>query len=232
MIASAALVVVAAITVVTFPGGNKDHPRLSGTSGPSRPAATGQPGAGASRFPATQPPAITRVQARRILAAYWRVKNQADELRSDSLAGTIEAGASFRMDIGAYRFGRVADPANHGHVAVSPVHTTFYIPRLPAGDYPRWFVAAVGYTSPARSGYLLFSQGTPGGSLEGPARAGPADGHRADAGYCDRRRGIRHCGQPGRERRRGLSVAPGRIEARTAAFLNEGGTAATRPPGT
>jgi len=114
--------------------------------------------------PATQPPAITKAKAEQVLSTYWRVNNDANEQQSDSLLRTIEAGTSYRMDIGAYRFDRVSDPSNTGYIPFKPVRAVYFIPRLAAGDYPRWFVAEVTYADlasprhPTGTGYLLFRQ--------------------------------------------------------------------------
>ena len=156
-------------TIRLLPGGNpgaRTSPHgLSATTG------TGSAGKGGSGSAATLPPALTKAQAEQVLSTYSRVNNEANEQRSDSLLGTIEAGTSYSMDIGAYRFEQVSDPSNSSYVAFAPVHAVYYIPRQPADVYPRWFVVAVTYASlaspqdPTGSGYLLFSQAslaTPG----------------------------------------------------------------------
>ncbi len=234
---------IAAVTVVTFP--RHGAVRLLPTDNPGARVSQRGPGAqtgrgrgddGRGRLPAAQPPAITKAQAERVLSAYWRIKNEANELRSDSLLETIEAGTSYSMDIGAYRFYRVADPDNHGYVAIVPVHAAFYIPRLATGDYPRWFVAAVTYAhlaSPQRTtgaGYLLFSQDFPGGPwkevLEPDVLPGTGSAPRiaTDAeGYATAVSGV---GDATR-----LSVAPGQFGSVTAAFLDGGNPAAITAPG-
>jgi hypothetical protein len=68
------------------------------------------------------------------------------------------------MDAGTYQMDRVTDPANRQYTAFTAENATYYIPRQPAGAYPRWFAARVTYASLAAprhatgAGYVLFTQ--------------------------------------------------------------------------
>ena len=59
---------------------------------------------------------------------------------------------------------RVTDPANRQYTAFTAENATYYIPRQPAGMYPRWFVLRVAYANLAApqhatgAGYVLFTQ--------------------------------------------------------------------------
>ena len=92
------------------------------------------------------------------------MNNTANESRSDTLLKTVEAGSSYRMDAGTYQMDRVTDPANRQYTAFTAQNATYYIPRQPAGVYPRWFAARVTYASLAApqhatgAGYVLFTQ--------------------------------------------------------------------------
>ena len=114
--------------------------------------------------PPAEPPAITRTGAERVLANYWRVNNAANQSRSDALLATIEAGSSYAMDAGAYQMSRVTDPSNSQYAPFTVEHAVYYIPRQPAGMYPRWFAARVTYATLASpqhatgAGYVLFVQ--------------------------------------------------------------------------
>ena len=113
---------------------------------------------------AAEPAALTKADAERILASYWQVNNTANESRSDTLLKTVEAGSSYSMDAGTYQMDRVTDPANRQYTAFTAENATYYIPRQPAGVYPRWFVARVTYANLAApqhatgAGYVLFTQ--------------------------------------------------------------------------
>ena len=111
-----------------------------------------------------QAPAITRTGAERVLANYWRVNNAANQSRSSTLLATIEAGSSYAMDAGTYRMSRVTDPADSQYAPFTAENAIYYIPRQPAGVYPRWFAARVTYATLASpqhatgAGYMLFIQ--------------------------------------------------------------------------
>jgi hypothetical protein len=147
-IALAALLLagVAAIAVIALPGNRAirltpaDDPGATAT----QPTPSLQPG---SPSPATEPPALTRAQAERILASYWRVNNAANQSRSGALLGAIEAGSSYAMDAGTYRMSRVTDPADSKYAPFTAGNAVYYIPRQPAGAYPRWFAARVTYAT-------------------------------------------------------------------------------------
>src|SRR5260370_33656956 len=59
---------------------------------------------------------------------------------------------------------RVTDPPNRQYTAFTAQTATYYMPRRPAGVYPRWFVARVTYANLAApqhatgAGYVLFTQ--------------------------------------------------------------------------
>ena len=92
------------------------------------------------------------------------MNNTANESRSDTLLKTVEAGSSYSIDAGTYQMDRVTDPANRQYTAFTAENATYYIPRQPAGVYPRWFAAKVTYASLAApqhatgAGYVLFTQ--------------------------------------------------------------------------
>jgi len=68
------------------------------------------------------------------------------------------------VDAGTYQMGRMTDPANRQYTAFTAENATYYIPRQPAGVYPRWFAARVTYANLAApphasgAGYVLFTQ--------------------------------------------------------------------------
>ena len=166
LIATTAVVLlcIAAITFVTFP---RNHTiRISPADNPAATASQPTPGVrSAGTTPAAaEPAALTKAAAERILASYWQVNNTANESRSDALLKTAEAGSSYSMDAGTYQMDRVTDPANRQYTAFTAENATCYIPRQPAGVYPRWFVARVTYADLAApqhatgAGYVLFTQ--------------------------------------------------------------------------
>jgi hypothetical protein len=165
-IATTALVIlcIAAIAFVMFP---RNHTiRISPADNPAVTAS--QPSLGVrsegTTSAGTEPAALTKAAAERVLASYWQVNNTANESRSDALLKTVEAGSSYRMDAGTYQMDRVTDPANRRYTAFTAQNATYYIPRQQAGVYPRWFAARVTYASlaaPQRAtgaGYVLFAQ--------------------------------------------------------------------------
>jgi hypothetical protein len=250
------LAAITAITVVVVPRHGAARPSPAGDPAAGNPAAgTSQRGPGASAGPAgTATPAtgadgaaagaaapaagaaaITRTEAQRILSRYWRINNLANQQRSSALLGTIEAGSSYRLDTGAYRFQRAASPSGRGYVPFAPVRAAYYIPRQSArSGWPHWFAAAVTYAALARpqhatgSGYLLFTQASPGaawkevlepytltGSGPGPVIATDAQGYAlAVSKAADS----------------GLAIAPGQIGPVTAAALDGTGPAALTGP--
>ena len=166
LIATTALVIlcITAITFVMFP---RNHTiRISPADNPAATASQPTPGvrSGGTTPAAAEPAALTKAAAERILASYWQVNNTANESRSDTLLKTVEAGSSYSMDAGTYQMDRVTDPANRQYTAFTAQNATYYIPRQPAGVYPRWFAARVTYASLAApqhatgAGYVLFTQ--------------------------------------------------------------------------
>jgi hypothetical protein len=155
---------ITAITFVMFP---RNHTiRISPADNPAATASQPTPGvrSGGTTPAAAEPAALTKAAAERILASYWQVNNTANESRSDTLLKTVEAGSSYSMDAGTYQMDRVTDPANRQYTAFTAQNATYYIPRQPAGVYPRWFVARVTYANLAApqhatgAGYVLFTQ--------------------------------------------------------------------------
>jgi hypothetical protein len=180
---------------------------------------------GRSYSAATELPAITKAEATRVLATYWRQNNIANELRSDTLLATIEGGGSYQMDVGTYRMDRATDPANHGYVAFETEDAVYYIPREPSGVYPHWFVVRVTYADLASpwhatgAGYVLFAQAAKGvgwknvlepylltGSSPAPFVETDAEGYAIEASLNDN--------DPN------LSVPPGPIQEMTAVSLD------------
>ena len=157
------LLCITAIAFVTFP---RNHTiRISPADNPAATASQPTPGVRSGGTPAAaEPAALTKAGAERILARYWQVNNTANESRSDTLLKTVEAGSSYSMDAGTYQMDRVTDPANRQYTAFTAQNATYYIPRQPAGVYPRWFVARVTYANLAAprhatgAGYVLFTQ--------------------------------------------------------------------------
>jgi hypothetical protein len=157
------LISVCVIAVVAFP-----HARVTRLAPADDPgAAAGQPAPGVQSgrsSPPAEPPAITRTGAEHVLAHYWRVNNTANQARSGALLAAIESGSSYAMDAGTYQMSRVTDPLNSHYVPFTAENAIFYIPRQPAGAYPRWFAARVTYITLASphqvtgAGYVLFVQ--------------------------------------------------------------------------
>jgi hypothetical protein len=149
---------------VTFP---RNHTiRISPADNPAATASQPTPvvRGGGTTPAAAEPAALTKAAAERILARYWQVNNTANESRSDTLLKTVEAGSSYRMDAATYQMDRVTDPGNRQYTAFTAQNATYYIPRQPAGVYPRWFAVRVTYASLAAprhatgAGYVLFTQ--------------------------------------------------------------------------
>jgi hypothetical protein len=185
---------------------------------------------------AGQPPALSTVKARQIVSVYWRISNQASEQRSGSLLNAIEAGTSYTMDTGTYKLSRATGSASTGYVPLTPIRTAYYIPRLAASTYPRWFAAQVTYArlrgthQGVGRAYLLFTQALPGGTWKDVLkpdvipRTGPGPGIAADAqGYAI---AVSPTGNA-----TGLEVAPRSIGPLTAAALNTSSTSVIRVPG-
>ena len=149
LIATTALVIlcITAITFVLFP---RNHTiRIAPADNPAATASQPTPGVRSEgTTPATAEPAtLTKADAERILASYWQVNNTANESRSGTLLKTVEAGSSYSMDAGTYQMDQVTDPDNRQYTAFTAENATYYIPRQPAGTYPRWFVVRVTYAN-------------------------------------------------------------------------------------
>jgi hypothetical protein len=166
LIATTALVIlcITAITFVLFP---RNHTiRIAPADNPAATASQPTPGvrSGGTTPAAAEPAALTKADAERILASYWQVNNTANESRSDALLKTVEAGSSYSMDAGTYQMDRVTDPDNRQYTAFTAENATYYIPRQPAGTYPRWFAVRVTYANldapqhATGAGYVLFTQ--------------------------------------------------------------------------
>ena len=142
-------------------------------------------------------PAISTAAARRVLASYWAANNQANKARSDTLLARIEAGTSYQMDAGAYRTGRAAGPGGSGYTPVTAQNPVLWIPRQPAGTYPRWFAARVTYTGEG-AGYLVFTQPRAGAPWKNVLEPYLLPRHRARTVRHHRRQRVRGAGGPGR----------------------------------
>ena len=163
VLAPLAVISVCVIAVIALP-----HARAIRHAPADNPGATASQHAPSVRSgrssPPAEPPAITRTGAERVLANYWRVSNAANQSRSGTLLAAIEAGSSYTMDAGAYQMSRVTDPPNGQYAPFTAENAVYYIPRQPAGVYPRWFAARVTYATLASpqhatgTGYVLFIQ--------------------------------------------------------------------------
>lgn len=185
---------------------------------------------------ASQPPAITRAQAARVVSAYWQVGSQATAQRSIHLLGRIEGGTSFMMDAATYTPGRASVPPVKASAASGPVHVMYDIPRLAAGDYPRWFVATVTYGGPATPqhpagpAYLLFTQASPGSTWKNVLKpqtlpgSGPAPQIAAGSG------GFAIAVNPAASAAK-LSIAPAQIRPVTASTLDGSSAGPLKAPG-
>ncbi len=162
-VAALVLVSVCVIAVIAFPHARAI--RLTPTDDPGAAASQSVPSVRSGRLsPPAEPPAITRTGAERVLAHYWSVNDAANQSRSDTLLARIEAGSSYAMDAGAYQMSRASDPSNSRYAPFTAENPVYYIPRQPAGVYPRWFAARVTYATLASpqhvtgAGYVLFVQ--------------------------------------------------------------------------
>jgi hypothetical protein len=162
-VAALVLISVCVIAVIAFPHARAI--RLTPADDPGAAASQSAPSVRAGRSsPPAEPPAITRTGAERVLASYWRVNNAANQSRSDALLATIEAGSSYAIDAGTYQMSRVTNPSNSQYAPFTAENAVYYIPRQPAGVYPRWFAARVTYATLASpqhvtgAGYVLFVQ--------------------------------------------------------------------------
>jgi len=151
------------ITAITFVMVSRNHTiRISPADNPAATASQPTQGVQGGSMPSAAP--LSKAAAERILASYWQVNNTANQSRSDTLLKTVETGSSYSMDAGTYQMDRVTDPANRQYTAFTAVNAAYYIPRQPAGVYPRWFAVKVTYASLAApqhetgAGYVVFTQ--------------------------------------------------------------------------
>ena len=229
-------VVFLCITAITFVMFSRNHTiRISAADNPGATASQHAPSVrSGSSSPAAQPPAITRTGAERVLTDYWRVNNAANQSRSDALLATIEAGSSYTMDAGAYQMSRVTDPSNSQYAPFTAENAVYYIPRQPAGVYPRWFAARITYATLASpqhvtgAGYVLFLQDAKDAAWKNVlepyllSSAGPAPFIETDAqGYAI---------QAALTSAAGLTAPPGQIPQLTAQSL-DGESATLKNPG-
>jgi hypothetical protein len=211
------------VTPADNPAATSQYTPAIGTAAAPSPAATSaSPAPSPSPSAGTAgPPAISTAAARRVLAAYWAANNQANQARSDTLLARIEAGTSYQMDAGAYR----TSPAGSRYTPVTAQNPVVWIPREPAGTWPRWFAARVTYLREG-AGYLVFTQSRAGAPWKnvlepylldstgpGPFVATGTDGYAAQA-------------DPDAA---GLAVTPAQVEAQTAASLDDTATAVANP---
>lgn len=169
---------------------------------------------GGSTVPLT--PAVTRAQAARILASYTQANNQANDQLSSPLLSTVEDGTSYAIDAGVYRRDQAIDGDRSGKPIPSfkPAAPRYYVPRLAADQYPRWFVVQTGQW------YVLFSQSAKDASWLDAMEpsllraSGPTPRVAVDsAGYAETVTSA------------GLEVAPGMIQRATARALDGNGSA-------
>ena len=106
------------------------------------------------------------------------------------------------MDAGTYQMSRITDPADSQYAPFTAENAVYYIPRQPAGVYPRWFAARVTYATLASpqhatgAGIRAVHPGRQGRRVEERARTVPAVPRRASAVHRDRRPGLRDPGSP------------------------------------
>lgn len=189
-------------------------------------ALTGSP---APRSSGLAPP-LTPAAARGVLSRYTASNNTANAHLDAGLLAAIETGSSEVIDSTAYRVQRAegAPPSP----AFAPSAARFYLPREPAAG-PRWFAVAVtnralaGQRPVLGSGYLLFTQASPGARWKvaaGPfLLGGPGTPPVAlDTG------GYATAVTPATA---GLAVAPSRIAAQTARSAGGHGPVLDPDPG-
>ena len=231
--AALALISVCVIAVITLPHARAI--RLTPADDPGATASQHTPSVRSGRSPPpAEPPAITRTGAERVLTNYWRVNNTANQSRSDALLATIEAGSSYTIDAGTYQMSRVTDPADSQYAPFTASNAVYYIPRQPAGVYPRWFAARITYATLASpqhatgAGYVLFLQDAKDAAWKNVlepyllSSTGPAPFIETDAqGYAI---------QAPLTSAAGLTASPAQIPQLTAQSL-DGTSAAVRNPG-
>jgi hypothetical protein len=231
--AALALISVCATAVIMLP--HTRATRLTPADDPDATASQHAPSVQSGRSsPPAEPPAITKTGAERVLANYWRVNNAANQSRSDALLETVEAGSSYAMDAGAYQTSRVTDPPNSHYAPFTAENAVYYIPRQPAGVYPRWFSVRVTYATLASphhatgTGYVLFVQDSKDAAWKNVlepyllSSAGPVPFIETDSqGYAI---------QAAHTSAAGLTASPAQIPRFTAQSL-DGASAALKNPG-
>lgn len=190
-------------------------------------AAAGSPGPRAASPAASASPApagvVTPALAQRVFTGFVAAGNASQDLRDSELA-TYEGGSSYRIDAAQMRRSQAASPGAAPD-QYEYLHQQFLIP--PQTRYPAWFaVSAVQQRLPPIAGggtpqrYFVFTRASaraPWLEVRGPgARSFPAAQIPA-AGSPD---GYATQVSPGDAT--GLAIAPGRLAARDAAYLNKG----------
>ncbi len=173
--------------------------------------------------PAAVPPVITAAGARQVLAQFTAANNKANQARSDRMLASYEAGSSYALDKGNYRWTKVTDPAGSQYIAAVFTGPAFYIPRAGSGAAAWWVTRATwtpagkSASSPPTPQYLVFSRASPGRWMEvlepyAVPGAGPVPPVAADAaGYAS---------APGSAQAAQLAVPPGQLPSLTAAYLD------------
>lgn len=164
-VAALALAVVAAVASGALLGGKTaSAPAAAPSAAASAGVSIAAGGASGPASPQQQaaPPAISKADAASVVASYSQVNNKANAARSDSLLSTIEGGSSYTMDVGAYRF-ELGQSSQAAYVPFQLTDTTYYIPRLPQGSYPRWFAVKTTYATVVGgknlgTAYVVFAQ--------------------------------------------------------------------------
>ena len=168
-VAALALAVVAAVAGGALLGGKAASAPAAASSAAASAglstAAGGTGGTASPQQPAAEPPAISKADAASVVASYSQVNNKANAAHSNSLLSTIEGGSSYTMDTGAYRF-ELGQSSQAAYVPFQLADTTYYIPRLPQGSYPRWFAVKSTYVTAdgknLGTAYVVFAQNAAG----------------------------------------------------------------------
>ena len=98
----------------------------------------GSSGGSHSAGPAAPPSVITKQQAEQVLSQFTAENNRSNSLRDPSFLASYEAGSSYQLDQGSYRWTKTTDPSNKNYTAISYLNPVFYVPQQRA--YPAWFV--------------------------------------------------------------------------------------------
>lgn len=110
------------------------------------------------------PSLITKQQAQQVLSQYTAANNRSNKLRDPSVLASYEAGSSYQLDQGSYRWTKVTDPSNRNYTAISYLSPVFYIPQQL--HYPAWFVVRAWQQDAKKPGsgpaggyiYLIFTK--------------------------------------------------------------------------